>query len=73
MTKFTDFTFTATQGQKVFTLGTTPLKVISVFINGTAQNGKASDYTLSGKILTLSEGVDAGDKVFGVYQEVATV
>jgi hypothetical protein len=67
---FRDFTFTATQGQTVFTLPSTPVDpMILVWINGVGQNMAAGDYTVSGKTITLSEGVDAGDKIFGVYQE----
>ena len=73
MTKFKKFTFTATEGQTAFSLETTPISMIAVFINGTSQNEEADDFSVSGKVLTLNEGVNSGDKVFGVYQEAATI
>ena len=68
--KFKDFTFTATEGQTVFTLSTTPVSpMILIWVNGTGQDLAAGDYSIVGKVITLSEGLNAGDKLFGVYQE----
>ena len=62
------FTFTAIQGQKVFSpLPGTPLS-IWVFITGAGQNQAAGDFTVSGNVLTLSQGVNAGDTVYGLVQ-----
>jgi hypothetical protein len=70
---FKDFTFTATEGQTVFTLASAPASpMILVWINGVGQNLAAGDYTIVGTTLTLSSGVNAGDTVFGVYQELQT-
>lgn len=66
-----DFSFTATQGQTVFELPSDAKAngLINVVINGTMQNQAGGDFTIEGNILTLSEGVDAGDTVYGLYQE----
>jgi len=72
MTRFTPFDFTATSGQDEFVLDTIPVQVVGLYINGTAQNEEAGDFTVSGKTITLSDGVDSGDHVFGIYQEVGS-
>lgn len=68
---FKNFTFTATSGQTIFTLPSSPSvgAFIFVCINGTVQNRLANDFTVSGSTLTLSIGVDEGDVVYGIYQE----
>lgn len=65
---FTPFTFTATQGQTIFTLTTTPLAVTSLYINGAGQNQAGGDFSVSGLNITLSQGVNSGDTVYGVIQ-----
>lgn len=72
MTRFAHFDFTATEGQTEFTLDTKPVQMVALYINGTPQNIEAGDYSLSAKVITLSEGVESGDHVFGVYQEVGS-
>ena len=68
MQNFIPFTFTATQGQTVFKfLPGTPL-AIWVFITGAGQNQAAGDFSVNGNVLTLSQGVNAGDTVYGVVQ-----
>lgn len=69
--KFMPFSFIATQdGQTDFTLPATPVNMMLVAINGATQNGAKTppDFTVSGTTLTLSDGVDAGDAVYGVIQ-----
>ena len=67
---FVPFTFTATvQGQVEFELPSTPAVILLCCVNGTVQNQEAGDFTLTGKLLYIENGVDIGDKVFGVYQE----
>lgn len=68
--QFLPFWFEAIQGQTVFVL---PAVALSswVAINGTEQSSAKTptpDYTISEDILTLSDGVDAGDTVFGMIQ-----
>ena len=63
----TPFSFTATEGQSVFTLAATPTLLHYVAINGVIQR-QNTDYTISGAVITLVEGVDAGTIVFGQYQ-----
>lgn len=67
---FIPFFFTATQDQISFTLPGISL-AIWVAINGTSQSQAKSptpDFTVVGNILTLSDGVDEGDTVFGMMQ-----
>lgn len=69
---FIPFFFTAKQGQSVFTLPNIALATW-VFINGIAQSQAKTptpDFTINDNILTLSQGVDAGDIVFGMIQTV---
>lgn len=69
--QFLPFSLTATQdGQTVFTLPLEPTNGVWLYINGTAQNGAKTppDFVVSGVNLTLSEGVDSGDKVYGLIQ-----
>ena len=70
-TGFRQFDFTATEGQAAFTLASNPVVMVGVYINGTAQNQVNGDFTVVGKVLTLSSGINAGDHIFGIYQEVA--
>lgn len=65
---FVPFTFTATAGQTTFEFESIPAKVLVVVINGATQNEDAGDFTVVGDLLNLSEGVEAGDKVYGIYQ-----
>ena len=69
-TRFRKFDFTASQGQTEFTLVSLPITMIVVYINGVAQNEEGGDFIMSNRTIILSEGVDEGDHVFGVYQEV---
>ena len=68
---FLPFYFEATQGQTVFMLPAVALSCQLCAINGTAQSQAKTptpDFTINENILTLSEGVDEGDTVFGVIQ-----
>jgi len=65
---FVPFYFVAEQDQVEFILALTPIAVILLAINGEEKIQADGDFTVSGKNITLSEGVNAGDKVFGVYQ-----
>lgn len=70
LNNFVPFFFTATENQNVFILP--HISAASwIFINGTAQSQSKTptpDYSVSGNTLTLSQGVDAGDIVFGMIQ-----
>lgn len=69
--RFIPFSFIATSdGQTDFVLPVTPAAMMLVAINGTAQNGAKipPDFVFSGVNLTLSDGVDSGDYVYGVIQ-----
>ena len=69
--QFLPFYFDAIQDQTVFTLPAIALSVPLCAINGTAQSQAKTptpDFTVVDNVLTLSEGVDAGDLVFGVIQ-----
>jgi hypothetical protein len=66
--KMQNFSFKATvQGQTVFgpiVPDDAPAAVVG--INGTMQNGMTGDFSVSGGFyITLSEGVDIGDVVYG--------
>ena len=64
----TPFYFNASAGQSIFVLASVPaLGIILLAINGVAQSQAGGDYTLIGKTITLSQGVDLDDEVFGVY------
>lgn len=65
------FTFTATQGQTVFTLPSTPVTdgLFIVSINAGPQDQEDGDFTVVGTTLTLAEGVDLNDKVYGLYEK----
>lgn len=69
MQTFEAFSFTCTiQGQTVF--GPLPImpQAIWLYINGIAQNQTNGDFTLNGATITLSQGVNAGDTIYGVIQ-----
>jgi hypothetical protein len=62
------FYFTATSGQRVFTLASTPLAgVLLLAIYGVAQSQAAGDFTVVGANITLSQSLAGGTPVFGVY------
>ena len=64
------FTFTATAGQTAFTLPSTPVVggIFIVSINAGPQDQAGGDFTIATNILTLAEGVDLNDKVYGFYE-----
>ena len=68
MTRFIDFSFVATQGQTIFVLEDTPIKVW-LFINGVYQSQEKGDFSVSGKNITMAEGLDSGDNLCGIYQK----
>lgn len=74
VSQFQPFSFTATvDNQTEFgPLPQVPLAIVTLAITGTLQNPGAvtPDYTLSedGLTITLSEGIPAGNTVFGMYQ-----
>lgn len=69
---FLPYSFIATEdNQTVFTpLPATPLAIITLAITGTLQNelGTIPDFTVSGLTITLSQGVAAGNTVYGIIQ-----
>lgn len=66
---FKKFKFIATEGQEAFVLPTTPdQNSINLFINGVHQD-LTDDFTVVDKTITISWGLDAGDKVSGNYAE----
>lgn len=69
--QFIPFFVTATvNNQTIFTLPAVALS-IWVAINGTEQSQAktpVADFSVSENILTLSQGVDSGDTVFGMIQ-----
>ena len=64
--KYRTFFITATQGQTVFNIGFVPSAIIYVAVNGTIQAVGEGDYVVSGSTITMSEGLNAGDKFFGL-------
>ncbi len=74
--QYRNFSAVATvDGQTDFTLPDYPVLtgIMDVNINGAAQDPLSGDYTVSGNILTLNPGIDAGDKVYGFYQDMSPV
>lgn len=67
--KFQPFFFTATQGQVQFVLPSYPTTdgMLSVCINGVAQNSLNGDFTINGLTLTMNAQLDNGDQVSGFY------
>ena len=66
------FSFTATeQDQTVFgNLPAYPVNIVTLAITGTLQNPAATmpDFTWDGLVVTLSQGVNVGDTVYGMIQ-----
>lgn len=69
--QFVPFTFTATDGQTEFTLPSTPYGdgLFICSINGSPQDQEGGDFSVATNILTLAEGVDLNDKVYGFYEK----
>ncbi len=68
---FIPFFFIAIQDQTTFTLPAVALSCQLCAINGTSQSQAKTptpDFVITENILTLSQGVDEGDTVFGVIQ-----
>lgn len=65
---FVPFYFVAEQDQVEFTLALTPIALILLAINGEEKIQADGDFTVSKNKITLSEGINEGDRVFGVYQ-----
>jgi hypothetical protein len=66
MTKYRPFLFTATQDQTQFVLDFTPQSVIWLAINGAIQSSQQGDFSLVGNTITTNEGLNAGNKLFGL-------
>ncbi len=70
--QYQNFSFTAeSDGQTEFPLANSPVLtgVMSVFINGVAQDPLNGDYTVAIDVLVIgAPGLDEGDRVFGFYQ-----
>lgn len=65
---FLAFALTAdTDGQTDFTLPATPVAILVLAIQGILQSQLAGDFTIVNDTLTLSEGVDAGTLIAGIY------
>lgn len=60
------FFLVATQGQTQFNIGFVPTAVIYIAINGIIQSQGDGDFTVNGQIITTSQGLDDGDKFFGL-------
>lgn len=58
------FFFIATQGQTQFNIGFIPQVVLYISVNGVLES--TTDYTQSGAIVTLTQGLNAGDNFFGL-------
>lgn len=74
--KYRNFSQIATvNGQTQFTLTDYPVLsgIVSVNINGVAQDPLNGDYTIVNNILTLNPGIDLGDRVSGFYQILSPV
>ena len=63
---YRSFFFTAIQNQTQFNLGFLPTSIIYIAINGILQSLQNGDYTQNGTNITFSQGLNAGDKVFGL-------
>ena len=65
------FTFTATAGQSIFPLSSTPISggLFFMAITGTSQNKAGGDFTVIGTTLTIPGGVDLNDTVYGFYEK----
>jgi hypothetical protein len=66
LVSYKKFVFTATQGQTIFTFADEPIEVLSLAKNRFVLC-ETEDYTISHSTLTLLEGADDGDKIFGIY------
>lgn len=60
------FVFTATQGQTEFILAHEPIEILSLAKNRFVLC-ETEDYTVSNSTITLLEGADDGDKIFGIF------
>jgi len=60
------FVFTATQGQTDFTLAHEPIEILSLAKNRFVLC-ETEDYTIANSTITLLEGADDGDKIFGIF------
>jgi len=58
------FFFVATQGQTVFNIGFVPQAIIYVAVNGVVES--TNDFSLSGSVITMTQGLNAGDNFFGL-------
>lgn len=54
-------------GQRAFTLPSVASLMILVSVNGTSQNQLNGDFTIVGNVLTLSQGLNLNDNLFGIY------
>ena len=63
---YRSFFFTATQNQTQFNIGFVPTNIIYISVNGILQSLANGDYTQNGAIITMSSGLNAGDRFFGL-------
>jgi hypothetical protein len=63
---YRSFYFQATQGQNQFNIGFVPKAIIYIAVNGIIQSAGNGDYIIDGAIITLSQGLNAGDNFFGL-------
>lgn len=63
---YATFFTVAIQGQTQFNIGFLPQAIIYVSVNGTLQAVGDGDYTINGQIITMSQGLNYGDKFFGL-------
>jgi len=62
-----EFSFTATQDQTVFTLPYNVDNIIYVAKNRGILSQDLGDFTVSAKTITLAQGADEGDSIYGKY------
>lgn len=65
---FIPFAITASvDGQTIFTLPSSPNSVLVTAIQGVLQSQAAGDFTIENDKLILTEGVDSGTLIAGIY------
>lgn len=60
------FFFVATQNQINFNIGFYPQAIIYIAVNGIVQSLQNGDYTVNGSVVSMSVGLNAGDRFFGL-------
>ena len=63
---YRSFFATATQNQTQFNIGFVPKSIIYVSVNGILQSLQNGDYSINNQTITMSSGLNAGDRFFGL-------